>query len=251
MATKDTIDAFERGLTTLVAFDQGSHRLTIQNVAQRTGQSRAGARRNLLTLVKLGYARLEGRHFALTPKVLALSRAFLASDPLFGAASPVLLALADETKAAASITLLEGGDVVYAMRAQPEPPVRPHILVGARYPAHATSSGRVLLAHLHRYRLEAWLRESAPDPAPTSCWQQEVRSLLRATAVAGWAMAIGEAEPDAVCVSVPLRAPDGQVRAALNLGSCAHRATEAVIAETYLPALRRSAARIERMLPRA
>jgi len=252
MAKQETIDALERGLAVIQLFRETGERLTISEVAEGIAQSRAVARRNLLTLAKLGYATLEGRHFVLTPKLLELSSAYLHTNPLTAKSQTALAELANETGEAASLTVLDGGDIVYVARAQPCRPVRSYISVGSRFPAHLTSSGRVLLSGLHYNRLNDHLRaaELRPWTERTITCESQLRSFLRETAFRGWCAVRGEIEETVAGISLPITSPDGRMRAALNLGSVTDRATEGQIAETYLPAMRRTVRRIESTIAR-
>ena len=67
---RDWIAGLEKGLAVIEAFDQERPRLTISEVAGRTGLTRAAARRYLLTLTHLGFVSQDRKMFALTPKVL-------------------------------------------------------------------------------------------------------------------------------------------------------------------------------------
>src|SRR5437763_1895338 len=76
------VKSFERGLAVLRAFSAERPELTLSEVAEATNLTRAGARRFLLTLVDLGYLRMQGRKFTLAPRVLEFGYAFLSSRPL-------------------------------------------------------------------------------------------------------------------------------------------------------------------------
>ena len=55
----ERLQSLERGLTVLRAFSADAPSLTISEVAERTGLTRATARRVLLTLEDLGYVELD------------------------------------------------------------------------------------------------------------------------------------------------------------------------------------------------
>ena len=74
--------SLERGLQVIRAFSEHRHHLTISQVAQTTGLSRAAVRRCLYTLHKLGYVAEEDKRYSLKPLVLTLGQAFLSSTPL-------------------------------------------------------------------------------------------------------------------------------------------------------------------------
>jgi hypothetical protein len=63
----DIMAGFAKGLQVIEAFDEDHDALSIADVGRLTGLDRATARRCLLTLVRGGYASLDGRLFELTP----------------------------------------------------------------------------------------------------------------------------------------------------------------------------------------
>ena len=71
------VQSLARGLDVLRAFDVDHPRMTLSEIAGRTGLNRATARRFLLTLVELGYVSNDGRDFRLTPTVLQLGFSYL------------------------------------------------------------------------------------------------------------------------------------------------------------------------------
>lgn len=87
---RDLVSGLEKGLQVIEAFDQERSRLTIAEVAQRTGLTRAAARRYLITLTYLGYMRHEQKLFSLTPKVLRLGQSYLHSARLPRIVQPML-----------------------------------------------------------------------------------------------------------------------------------------------------------------
>src|ERR1700680_489485 len=76
------VTALARGLSVIEAFDDQNARLTLSDVARIVDVPRASARRALLTLEALGYVESHGRVFSLSPQVLTLARAYLASSPV-------------------------------------------------------------------------------------------------------------------------------------------------------------------------
>lgn len=78
--SRDFVQSFARGLAVIRAFSADGSGLTLSDVARATGLPRAAARRFLLTLQALGYVRSSGRVFTLSPRVLDLAHAYLASS---------------------------------------------------------------------------------------------------------------------------------------------------------------------------
>src|SRR4051812_2449450 len=141
------VQSLERGLAVVRALSAPDPQ-TLSDVARATGLSRAAARRFLLTLERLGYVRQDHGRFALTPQVLELGFAYLSSLTLPEVAHPHLTRLVERVHESSSVSVLDGSDVVYVARVPTRRIMTVAINVGTRFPAHATSMGRVLLAGL-------------------------------------------------------------------------------------------------------
>ena len=79
---RDFMAGLGKGLSVIECFDEENVQLSITAIAQKAGLSRAAARRCLLTLQQLGYAESDGKLFRLTPRVLRLGYAYIASSEL-------------------------------------------------------------------------------------------------------------------------------------------------------------------------
>jgi IclR family pca regulon transcriptional regulator len=237
-AGEQFVQSLARGLDVVRAFDAEHPALTLSEVAERTGLSRAAARRFLLTLVQLGYVRADGRSFALTPQVLQLGTAYLSGLGLPDVARPHLEALSARTGESTSVAVLDGPDVVYVARVATRSIMTVGITVGTRFPAHATSLGQVLLASLTPDALDAWLA-AHPLAAATSHTVTDpsaLRALLRRVADAGWAQSDQQLAVGLRSVAAPVRDRTGVV-AAVNVSSTAQHDP----AREYLDALREAA----------
>lgn len=112
LATRDTVSGLANGLTVIEAFDQDRPRLSISEVAQRTGLTRAAARRYLLTLLQAGFVHQDGRLFALSPRILRLGQAYMRSARLPRVIQPQLQNIALAMQEASSVGVLDDGDVI-------------------------------------------------------------------------------------------------------------------------------------------
>ncbi|HET6548731.1 MAG TPA: IclR family transcriptional regulator C-terminal domain-containing protein [Solirubrobacter sp.] len=241
------VQSLERGLAVIRAFGPDDPELTLSDVARRTGLTRAAARRFLLTLADLGYVRSDGRRFALTPRVLALGYAYLSSLTLPEIAEPHLERLVAEVHESSSVSVLDGDEIVYVGRVPTSRIMRVSINVGTRFPAYATSMGRVLLAALEPQDLDAYLERAAIRPLTARALGSaaKLRTELERVRAQGWALVDQELEPGLRSVAVPIRGADGRVVAAANLSSHASRVSKEAVRKTLLPPLLRTAARIE------
>ena len=102
------VQSFARGLGVIRSFSAEAPAQTLSEVAARTGLTRAGARRILLTLQTLGYVKSDGKLFQLTPRIMELGFAYLSSTPVWNLAEPVMENLVDEVKESCSAAVLDG-----------------------------------------------------------------------------------------------------------------------------------------------
>ncbi|WP_243794534.1 IclR family transcriptional regulator C-terminal domain-containing protein [Saccharopolyspora gloriosae] len=241
------VRSVERAFQVLRAFTGERPDLTLTEVADGSGLDRAGARRLLLTLVDLGYVRHDGRHYALAPRILEFGHAYLAAKSLPQVAEPHLRRLTAELREMSSIGVLDGDDVRYVAQVPSPKLLSVAIPVGSRFPAHATSLGKVLLADVPPERLEAWLstmslRACTPRTITT---RAGLHAQLAAVRKQGFVISDEELETGLRGVAVPVRDPHGQVIAALNLSLDVHGCTEEDVRRDIVAALLLTAARIE------
>jgi IclR family transcriptional regulator, pca regulon regulatory protein len=247
----DFVQSLERGLAVIRAFDHDHPELTLSEVAAVTGVTRAVARRFLLTLAELGYVRSDGRFFSLTAKVLELGYAYLSSLSLPEVAEPHLEALVGEVNESSSVSVLDGHDVVYVARVPASRIMTVSISVGTRFPAYATSMGRVLLAGLPEPDLAAYLSEVRLErlTARTVASVAALRGEVARVRSQGWALVNQELEEGLRALAVPIRDRTGKVVAALNVSAHASRTSLEAMRRDLLPPLLKAAARVEADLP--
>lgn len=94
---EDYIAGIGKGMAILDSFSSNQHRLNISMAAEKTGLTRAAARRHLLTLEYLGYLESDGHYYYLTPKVLKFSGAYLGAAQLPKVSQPLLNLLTNQT----------------------------------------------------------------------------------------------------------------------------------------------------------
>jgi IclR family transcriptional regulator, pca regulon regulatory protein len=243
----DFVQSLERGLAVIGAFDAEHPELTLSEVAAATGVTRAAARRFLLTLAELGYVRSEGRYFSLTARVLELGYAYLSSLSLPQIAEPHLESLVAEVNESSSVSVLNGTDVVYVARVPTSRIMTVVISVGTRFPAYATSMGRVLLAGLPDDQLESYLAGVRLEPltSRTISSVAALRGELARVRGQGFALVNQELEDGLRAIAVPVRDRAGKVIAAVNVSAHASRTSLEVMRRDLLPPLQKTAGRIE------
>lgn len=243
----DFVQSLDRGLAVIRAFGPDRERLSLSEVAKQTGLTRAATRRFLLTLVKLGYVRNDGRQFSLRPRVLELGYAYLSGLGMPEVASPHLEELVARVRESSSISVLDGDQIVYVARVATKRIMAVAISVGTRFPAHATSMGRVLLAGLPADEFERYLSEADLEPitARTVTDPGHLREIVRETGRQGYAVVDQELEEGLRAIAAPIHGANGAVLAAVNLSAHASRVSMAGMRSDLLPALLETAGRIE------
>lgn len=240
------VQSLARGLSVIRAFDGDHPEMTLSDIARRTGLTRATSRRFLLTLAEFGYVKTNGRMFSLTARVLELGFSYLSALSLPEIAQPHLEQLAADVHESTSASVLDGSDVVYVARVPTRRIMSVRINIGTRFPAYATSMGRVLLASFTQAELSEHLDEIdfAGLTARTITSRDALEQELASVREQGWALVDQELEEGLRSIAVPIRHGSGAAIAAINVSTTASSHTVDSILETLLPPLQRAAERI-------
>lgn len=244
---EDFVAGISKGMAILECFGSERHRLNISIAAEKTGLTRAAARRHLLTLEYLGYLEFDGYYYYLAPKVLKFSGAYLSGSQLPKICQPLLNLLTTQTSLIFSVMVLDGFEAITIARSaahQQTDRVNPYGLhLGNRLPAHATSAGKILLAHLSLEQQQEWL-EKYPLKRLTkySCMDnQQFLHILDEIKEQDWCYSSEEHELGVHALAVPIYGPKGNVVAALNIVSPTMRTTKEYLIQQILPLLQETA----------
>jgi IclR family pca regulon transcriptional regulator len=250
VAARDTVTGLANGLTVIEAFDQDRPRLSISEVAQRTGLTRAAARRYLLTLAQLGFVHQDGRLFALSPRILRLGQAYMRSARLPRVIQPQLQNIALVMQEASSVGVLDDGDVIAIAAVTVGRVVSTTLQPGTRVPAHCSANGRVLLAALSDAELDDWLARHPLEPRTprTLIHADQVREAVLQVRQQGFAMVDQELEVGLRTISVPLKNFRGETVAAMNVSAHAARQQLDALRERCLPVLLQAQAQLAQLL---
>lgn len=235
-----------RVLDVLAAFSADRPRLTLSELAVRAGLPLSTAHRLVGELAAWGALERgdDGRYHvglrlwevgALAPRSLGLRET----------AMPFLEDLYEVTRQNVQLAVLDGTEVVYVERLSGRASVHVFTRVGGRLPLHATGVGLVLLAHadpeLRERVLGAPLRRYTEK---TVCDPGELRRMLADVRTTGVAISDGQIELISLSVAAPVRAPNGEVVAALSVVVPA----DGTNPHSFVPAVRAAARGISRAL---
>jgi IclR family pca regulon transcriptional regulator len=246
------LSTLERGLSVLRAFSRDRAEMTLSEMAAVTGLSPAVARRCLHTLVELGYVVKREKRFLLTAEVMSFASAYLESMNLEQVVRPHLQVVRDETGDSSSMAVLSEPDVLYLLHVSTNRMVRLAAGVGTRFPAHATSLGRILVAHMPRERIDNYVANTPLNrfTDKTVIDRKRLAQILKQAARNDYASIQDELDYGIVSVAVPVRAGSGDVIAAINCSTATSRVDPDEMRDTRLPVLRRAARAIEIELQR-
>jgi len=259
----DFIEGMAKGMAVLESFDTERQRLNATQAAQRANLTRAAARRHLLTLTHLGYLETDGHAFWLSAKVLRFSGSYLASARLPRMVQATLNRLAAQTLSSYSVVVRDEAEVVIVARSATysgaERMLAYGLHLGARLPAHATSTGRVLLAALQAPALNAWLKVHGPDGRPikrelarltplTVTDHKAFKTVIAQVRAQDYCLASEEHELGVHALAVPLRDMQGRTLAALNVVATPRTRTPGQLLREQLPVLQDAARELRGLL---
>lgn len=266
IAKADMIEGMAKGMAVLESFDTQRQRLNATLAAERAGITRAAARRHLLTLTHLGYLETDGSYFWLAAKVLRFSGSYLATARLPRAVQPALNRLAAQAQESFSVAVLDGDEVVIIGRSgfewktladgktAPARVLAHGLHLGARLPAHATSTGRVLLAARTRSEVSAWLKTRTESgglarlTVHTTTDPRKLKALIDQVRIDDYCLAREEHELGVLALAVPLRDMRGHTVASLNVVSSPQRLTAEGMRRELLPLLLEAAHELRSLL---
>jgi IclR family pca regulon transcriptional regulator len=235
-----------KGLAVLGCFGRQRPAMTLSEAALAANVSRATARRILRTLAELGYVEQHGRQFSLSPNILQLGFAYLATQSWIERAVPLMKELSERLGESCSAAILQGSEVVYVARVPTRRIMSVAISVGSRLPAFHTAVGRAQLGFLDPS--EVWRRLKAlriePLTPSTITDLQALFERVRDDHAQGFSIVDEELERGLRAIAVPVVDRQGEVIAGLNLSTHSTRTTRNELREKFLPRLRAVAAQI-------
>jgi IclR family transcriptional regulator, KDG regulon repressor len=216
----------------LKEFSRTDRELGVTQLARRLDLAVSTVHRLLVTLCAEGLLeRGEGSGtYRLGLKMYELGVTVFPNLDLHEAARPVLASLRQSTGETVQMGVLDYLEVVYIERLESPQTLRMFNQAGHRLPAHATSTGKVLLAHLPTEVLEQRLREWRPERlTPYTVTDRGVLlAQLHRVAERGWAQNLEEGALGAASVAAPVRDEAGTVIAGISVVGPVERAHAAL-----------------------
>jgi len=246
----DFVLSLARGLRVIESFEGYTDGRSIVEISQSTGLSRASIRRILLSLELLGYVERSRQVYRLRTQVMRLGFSFLSSSSVVEAARPVLERITEIVHESSSMSMLDGGEIVYVARSAASRVLAAGLSVGSRLPAYCTSMGRVLLSGLPDAALDSYLRDLKPKAytSRTIVKVPQLRKAILEVRKRGYAIVSEELEAGLRSIAVPVYTRSNRMVAAINVGTHVSRVDQGALLKSCLPALQDGAKTLRNVL---
>ncbi len=225
------IQSIERAVAILNAFSAEEPELGVTDLAERLALHKSTVHRFLVNLEAAGLVE-RNRHtsrYRLGLRIFELGGLVLQQMNLWDEALPFLEGLVRDSGETGHLAVLDGGEAVYIEKVEARRALRIPSAIGRGYPAHATSLGKILLAHLSTEAREAIIAERglARCTSRTIIDAERLAEELTRIRSQGFAVDEEEYEEGLRCVGAPIFSHTGQVVAAIGIGGPVTRVTPA------------------------
>ncbi len=222
-----TIATVERAADVLTLFARADDAtLGVTEIAQSLGLSKAAVHRILASLRSRSFVELheDSRRYSLGPASFELGLSYLARIDVRSLAAPELAWLSRETQETATLSVLAGDGRIYVDQVTPPREIVMSVPLGQRFPLHAGSSSKALLAFLPNDEVENYLQGQLRQFTETTRTEpDELRRDLAQIRSRGFATSAGERQAGAASVAAPVLDHSGRPIAAMSVCGPAER----------------------------
>lgn len=217
------VPGLERGLKILQVFSQDKSELGIAELARAIGISRSTAFRLVHTLEIMGFLKKvdNSKKYQLGSRILDLGFSYLSGVDIVDIARPFLQILRDQIDASVHLVVRDAREVIYVARFAAKKHFTSNVGVGTRFPAHATTSGRVILSDLTMTEIVGLFEgvefKVFTEYTPSSLG--DLINMLETGREKGYELSWGYFEPGVASLAVPIYNNAGRVSAAIGV-SC-------------------------------
>ncbi len=220
------IQSISKAIRVLRGFSRDRPERGVTEFAGELGWPKAVVHKILATLEQGRFVQQDpvSRHYRLGPGIMELAGVFLSEDPLTREGTPLLKALARDTGHTAALAVLDAFEVLYVDVIEGTAALKTNARAGDRRPAHATGSGKVLLADLPADVLDQLLgRNVLRVLTPHTIVDPErLREQLISVRASGFALNMEERLAGMVGVAAPVRDHSGKAIAAVSIAFPRH-----------------------------
>jgi len=241
-----------RAIELLQLLAQRSGELSLTELASKMGLAKSTVHRLVEYLCAAGYLTRDAqkRTFWIGPKLGDFALSVIRTDFMRSAIREVLTQISAEVGETVNIATLDGTEIIYLQRVETRWPLRLSLDLGSRIPVHCCASGKLFLAMAAPRELSRLLNGIDLDPVTPQTLTSipALEAALNRIRECGYATDEQEFVQGMVAIAVPIRNPQGQVRASLSIHAPTVRCPTTTCLVERLPLLREGAARIEELM---
>ncbi|RCW63202.1 IclR family transcriptional regulator [Pseudorhodoferax soli] len=241
----------ERSLKLLSLLAEEGRAMSFMEITSQLALAKGTVHRLCSNLAAAGYLvrDVDERLFLLGPAMRRVAFNALNHATLRGMRHAVLKDLVSKIEETCNFTTLDGHEVLYLDRVEARWPLRLTIDVGSHVPLHCTSSGKLLLAHLPKRQRDTMIKRLSLTAmtATTITTIDGLRSECDAIVERGYARDEEEFVEGLISIAVPVRDPQGDVRATVSVHAPKVRLT-LDRAESRIPLLKTAAESLGRLI---
>lgn len=201
-------NTFDKGLKILDLFTREKSRMTLREVAERSGLSKPTALRLLNTLEANGYLmRDKSKAYCLGLKFLELGNSVAERLDIRNAAIPHMDDLLLRVDQAVNLVIRDGLEGVYIEKRETSHPVRMYTRIGRRAPIYAGACSRALIAFLPEKELQEILSQLTFEPRTPKTPKniEDLQERLQRERAQGFCMSDGELFEGTGSLGMPVR----------------------------------------------
>jgi IclR family transcriptional regulator, KDG regulon repressor len=219
LAAESASSTVRKALAIVSAFSYGEPVLGVSELARRLGYGKSTVHRILTTLREEGFVeRTPDDRYRLSLRLYEIGQQVAVSTELRELAHVALERLRNETGETAHLAVLAGADVVYLDRLESPHMLRVFTKLGRRRAAHATSSGKCLLAFGSPADVQAAIAGGLPRLGPrTAITKASLTRILTEVRSKGYATSVEESAPGVASVGAPVFDGTGSCVAAVSV----------------------------------
>ncbi|MBT9177325.1 MAG: HTH-type transcriptional regulator KipR [Firmicutes bacterium] len=213
-------NTFDKGLKILELFTLEKPRLTLRDVAERSGLTKPTALRMLNTLEANGYLmRDRSKAYCLGLRFLELANAVTERLDIRHAALEHMDELLLKVDQAVNLVIREGLQGVYIEKRETSHPVRVYTRIGRRAPLYAGACPRALIAFLPDKELQELLPQFtfAPHTASTPKNIEDLQARIKRERALGYCFSQGELYEGTAAIAMPVRDHSRKVVGSVSL----------------------------------
>lgn len=224
---RSTTRTLLRGLTLLEMIGDARDGATVTELAAGSGLDKGTVSRLLGTLRDAGWANQspDDRRYRLAGKALALSHDYTNRVDLRALAMPLLSKLRDDWDETVHLGVIEGQEVVYVERLEPQATVRVMSIIGQRMPIASTAMGKAFLSMLpdeERARRAAELELVRRTDRSITDHAEFLADLVK-SAKRGYAVDREENDAEIICVGSAVTDVTGRPTATISVSGPSYR----------------------------